>query len=163
MNKLKVYLDTNMVHDFFVNQAKYLKEKGELRIPRKFEFIVERREGLDFITSFLTKAEIVRELVSAHGMSYEEINAVWNDFILTSRCSYIERFEFDDSLVEIVSKIKMRLRTMFNLLHIFIAIDRDACFVSGDKDILLKLRENEIYTNAMTYVELREFSARGDG
>lgn len=130
MKRIEVYLDTNMIHDFFVNQTRYLKEKGELRIPRKFEFMEANKKKIDFVTSFLTKAEIDRELVSAHSMLYNDVSLVWNKFVESLGCEYIPRAEFDESMVEIVAKIRMKLRTMVNFLHLSIATRKDVYFVS---------------------------------
>lgn len=162
MRKIRVYLDTNMIHDFFVNQAIYVKRKEEPRIPKKFEFIISSKEEIEFITSFLTKAEIVRELISAHSMNYEDISVIWDKFLNSSECKYIPNFGFDEKIVDIASKSKMRLRTMINFLHLFIAMNESAYFVSGDKDIIVKIRENGIYNKAMTYTELRKFIEKGD-
>lgn len=162
MSKIEVYLDTNMIHDFFVNQAVYTKRREEPRIPKKFEFITANKEKVGFITSFLTKAEIVRELVSAHSMDYSDVSLVWTKFLDASGCEYIPKAEFDEDIVEMVAKIKMKLRTMINFLHLFIAIRKGAYFVSGDKDIIGKIRWNDVYTRAMTYIELRNFIEQGD-
>lgn len=163
MTRIQVYLDTNMIHDFFVNQAVYMKRGEEPKIPKKFEFIVSNKEKVGFITSFLTKAEIVRELVSAHSMIYGDVFLVWNKFLESSGCEYVSNEEFDENLVDMVAKIKMKLRTMVNFLHLFIAVKKGAYFVSGDKDIIQKIRANEIYGKVMTYVELRNFIEKGVG
>lgn len=68
MDKIKVYLDTNTVHDFFVNQAIALKRKEGLKIPEKLKFFLESRENVEFITSVATEAEISRELVAGYGL-----------------------------------------------------------------------------------------------
>lgn len=47
---------------------------------------------------------------------------------------YVKDFRFDDGLVDIAYKSKLKLRTMFNFQHLFIAIKEDSYFVSGDKD-----------------------------
>lgn len=35
MEKMKIYSDTNMVHDFFVNHAKALKGRESFKMPEK--------------------------------------------------------------------------------------------------------------------------------
>ncbi|MDI6721066.1 MAG: hypothetical protein QMD85_01655 [Candidatus Aenigmarchaeota archaeon] len=69
---------------------------------------------------------------------------------------YINKFEFDETLVELAGKMKMKLRTMFNFQHLFIAIREDAYFVSGDKDIMNKIKELNINSKTLTYIELRK-------
>lgn len=162
MKKIKIYLDTNLVHDFFVSQAIYMKRKEEPKIPKKFEFMVANKENIDFVTSFLTKAEIVRELVSAHSMDYKDINLVWDKFLETLECKYISKAVFDEGLVDIVGKTRMKLRTMINFLHLFLATKEEIYFISGDKDIIQKIRENKIYEKVMDYTELRKFMGKGD-
>ena len=162
MKRVYVYLDTNMIHDFFVNQAIYTKRGEEPKIPKKFEFMTANKEKLGFVTSFLTKAEIVRELVSAHSMTYPDVSSVWDKFLDSLECNYISKAEFDDNLVDIVAKTQMKLRTMINFLHLFIAIKRNIYFVSGDRDIIKKIRDSGIYTKIMTYNELRDFVEKGD-
>lgn len=56
MGKIKLYLDTNMVLDLFINQAKYFKDKRELKIPEKSKFILDNIENLEIIVSFLVEA-----------------------------------------------------------------------------------------------------------
>jgi len=157
MKRIKVYLDTNMIHDFFVNQAIYIKKREEIKIPKKFQFIIASTEKVGFVTSFLTKAEIVRELVSAHSLEYEEISIVWKEFLEATECRYVSNFEFNENIIDIVAKIKMRLRTLLNFFHLYIAIRENAYFVSGDKDIVRKVNESKIYGKAITYEQLRKF------
>ncbi|MDI6826793.1 MAG: hypothetical protein QMD36_06490 [Candidatus Aenigmarchaeota archaeon] len=66
MEKLRVYLDTNTLMDFFMNQAKALKKKKRVKTLSKLRFFIENSDKLEFITSVITKAEIIRELVSAY-------------------------------------------------------------------------------------------------
>ena len=82
---------------------------------------------------------------------------MWDDFIsaLETRV-HIEDFKFDSRLVDIVCNMRMRLRTMPNFMHVFIAVKENAYFVSGDKDIINKIRENEFYDKVMNYMELRK-------
>jgi len=154
--KLKIYLDTNTVIDFFINEARSLKKGEEPKIPKKFGFMAEKSSEIDFITSFITKAEIVRELSSAFQLSNEEIEKLWDSFLKSIDCEYIDNFLFDEKIVKLATGIRMRLRTMFNFMHVFIAMDKDAHFLSGDKDIINKIREHKIYDKTLTYIELRK-------
>ena len=76
MDKIKIYLDTNMIHDLFTNQAKAFKNGSIPQKPQKFAFMLNNLDKFEFITSFLTKAEIVREMVSAHAIKIELINRI---------------------------------------------------------------------------------------
>ena len=86
MHKMKIYLDTNTIIDFFINETKVIKNKEDARIPSKFQFMTESKEKIEFITSFLTKAEVSRELVSAFHLNEEDIIKVD-----TRTFEYVER------------------------------------------------------------------------
>ena len=156
MEKMKIYLDTNTILDFFVNEAHVLKKKKDARIPNKFQFMIQSREKIVFVTSFLTKAEITRELLSAFQLSEEDIERLWSSFIASLDCTYVERFEFDEQIVNLTMKLKMKLRTMVNFFHLYIAIEENAFLLSGDKDLIRMVRENNLYDKILSYVELRK-------
>ncbi|MBI2580132.1 MAG: hypothetical protein HYW27_04490 [Candidatus Aenigmarchaeota archaeon] len=158
MDRLKIYLDTNTVLDFFINEARVIKNNEDTKVPSKFQFMLESKEKIEFVSSFLTKAEICRELVSAFQLSEEDIERLWNTFISSLECRYIERFQFDEEIVKLTIKLKMRLRTMVNFFHLFIAIKDNAYLLSGDKDLIRIVRENLLYDKIISYIELRNMS-----
>ena len=151
-----------MVHDLFVNQAKAFRTGSTHDKPKKFTFMLDHRDKFEFITSFLTKAEIMRELVSGHSMEKHTVNEVWDDFVGLLKPKYISEFKFDEQIVEIVGDLKMKLRTMVNFFHLFIAIREQSYFVSGDKQILDKIIEAKIYDKLLTYIELQKLAANQD-
>ncbi len=159
MEKIRLYLDTNMIHDMFVSQAEAFKGGIDIAKPKKFAFMLEHQDKFQFITSFLTKAEIMRELVSAHGIQQSIVDQFWSDFISILKPRYIQRFEFDEQIVDIVAKAKMKLRTMVNFFHLFIAIREQAYFVSGDNQLLDKVRETKIYDRMLTYIGLQKLAS----
>jgi len=71
-------------------------------------------------------------------------------------CKYVEEFNFDERVVKIVGKVKMKLRTMVNFFHLYIAIKENAYLISGDKDLIKIVRENKIYDKILSYIELRK-------
>src|SRR3989344_3705502 len=156
MKKIKVYLDTNTIVDFFINQAKSLREKESFRMPKKLEFFIDNLDKLEFVTSFLTKTEVMRELVAGHGIKKNEVENMWNDFLKLLSCDYVKSFSFDENLVNIAGDLKLKLRTLMNFQHLFIAMSIDSHIVTGDKDLIKKVRQNKIYDNVLSYVELRE-------
>lgn len=156
MDKIKIYLDTNTVLDFFVNEAKVLKRKEGIKIPNKFTFMMESKEKIEFVTSFLTKAEISRELASGFQLSEEEIERLWNTFIDSLDCKYVDRMEFDEEIVKLTMRLRMKLRTMVNFFHLFIAVREDSYLLSGDKDLIKIVRKNRIYDKILSYIELRQ-------
>ncbi|MBI2675237.1 MAG: hypothetical protein HYX24_02170 [Candidatus Aenigmarchaeota archaeon] len=159
MEKIRVYLDTNMIHDLFTRQASALKREAGYEKPKKFAFMLENADKFEFVTSFLSKAEIMREMVSAHGMKPELVNHAWSEFMETLNPKYITEFIFDEQIVDIVSIVKMKLRTMINFFHLFIAIKEQAYFVSGDKQIMEKIKETGIYDKLLTYVDMQKLAA----
>ena len=161
MGKLRIYLDTNMILDIFVNQIKTLDGK-EVRIPKKYQFMLEHMDKFQFVTSILTKAEIVRELTSAFHISKPNIENLWNGFIQSLNCHYVKEFTVGEEFLNIVYEMKLKLRTMMNFQHVFIAIKENAYFVSGDKNIIEKIKENRIYDKTLTYIELRKLASSLD-
>jgi hypothetical protein len=157
MKRIKIYLDTNMVIDIFIAQARAVKKGSEYKKPKKYEFMLEHCNKIEFMTSFITKAEVMRELLTGFCIETKRAERMWDDFISTlDKKVHIENFRFDSKIVDIVCKLKLRLRTMFNFMHLFIAIEENAYFVSGDKDLICKIRESGIYDKAIDYIELRK-------
>jgi len=156
MEKMKIYLDTNTVIDFFINQAVALRKGGEANVPKKLEFFLEIRDRVEFLTSFLTKTEVMRELVAGQGIDKEKVEEFWNDFINLLKCYYVKEFSFDEEIVNIAGSLKLKLRTLVNFFHLFVARSRNAYFVTGDKDMVEKARKAKIYDKIVTYIELRQ-------
>lgn len=57
----------------------------------------------------------------------------------------------------------MRLRTLVNFIHLFIAMKESAYLVSGDKDLIRICREYKIYDKVLSYVEFRKLVASLSG
>ena len=157
MNKIKLYLDTNIILDFFINRAIHLKGKGDIKLPEKTKFILDNIDKMDFVTSFLTKAEVMRELVTGNDLEAHEVEDMWSDLMKSMKNPhYIKEFKFDEKLVEIAGKLRLRLRTMFNFQHLYMAIETGSYILSGDKNFIEKIRENLLYDKSLTYIELRQ-------
>ena len=88
---------------------------------------------------------------------------VRSDFIDILKPKYIQRFEFDETIVDIVSKVRMKTRTMLNFFHLSIAMKEGAYFVSGDKQVLEKIRETNIYDKLLTYIDLQKSASSFPG
>ncbi|MDI6826794.1 MAG: hypothetical protein QMD36_06495 [Candidatus Aenigmarchaeota archaeon] len=80
---------------------------------------------------------------------------MWDKFIDSLECEFIDMVKIDDKFTEIPLKIKMRLRTLMNFQHLFVTMNENAYLVSGDKDLIRIVRENGIYDKILSYVELR--------
>jgi len=156
--KIKVYLDTNMIHDYFANQARAVKTKQDAVLPSKYKFMVEGKERIGFVTSVITKAEVARELKSGHGLDKKTIEAIWNDLITALSCEYVTKHEFDEKLAEIALSSPLKLRTHFNFMHLFIAMQLECYIVSGDGDFLDAVKTSLLYDKAISYIELRKIT-----
>jgi len=156
MSKMKIYLDTNTIVDFFINSTRALKKKEKLVTPAKYQFFVEKAAEIEFVTSFLTKTEIVRELISAFNLTKEEIEQLWDTFLKSLNCKYIAKFLLDERLVDVAMNYRMKLRTVVNFQHLFIAKEEGAYLLTGDKDLVEIVRKNNLYDKIITYIELRK-------
>jgi predicted nucleic acid-binding protein len=156
MDKIKIYLDTNMILDFFINYIRHIKRKDDLIIPKKMKFMIDNLTRFHFFTSFLTKAEVVRELISSYNATKEEVEIIWTEFLSLLNCEYIENYNFDETIVEIAAIARMKLRTMINFQHLSIAKNLDAYLLSGDMDLVRICRKEKIYDKIISYIEFRQ-------
>jgi len=156
MKKIKIYLDTNTIIDFFINQSKAMRKKEDFKMPKKLEFFIDNLDKLEFVTSILTQAEIIRELAAGYGLTNEQINYLWKEFLELLECDYIETVTIDKRFAEAPLRIRMKLRTLVNFQHLFVAMDNTVYLLSGDKDLIKVVREHKIYDKIISYIELRE-------
>ena len=156
MKKINLYADTNMILDIFINHAKALKNRENVLVPKKYEFMLANRAKVNFISSFIVKAEVARELASGFALPLKDIETLWNDFVKSVDCKFVDSFTFDSKISDFAARSQMKLRTLFNFMHIFIAMDQNCYFVSGDKDLIKKIRLLLDYEKAIDYIELRK-------
>ena len=159
MDKIKVYLDTNQIQDLFVNQALALKRREEAETPEKLKFFLENRERIEFITSVATEAEIARELIAGYGLTDDQFETLWSGFMEKLKCRYIEEFNVDKRFSQLPKRIRIKLRTLVNFIHVFIAMKEDAYLVTGDKDLIRICSDHKIYDKVISYIELRKLIA----
>jgi hypothetical protein len=84
------------------------------------------------------------------------VDFLWKNFLERLNCASIEEFTLNKELAEYPKRIKMKLRTMVNFIHLFVAVKENACFLSGDNNLIKVVRENKIYENILSYQELRK-------
>jgi predicted nucleic acid-binding protein len=156
VKKIRIYLDTNTIVDYFINQVKAIKEGKELRMTEKMKFFTTNLDKFNFVASFLTKTEVGRELASGFDLQKIEIEKLWNSFVEALKCKVIEKFEFDMKLADLAIETRMKLRTIVNFQHLYIAMSEDAYFVTGDKDLIKIVKEKKIYDKFLSYIDLRE-------
>ncbi len=101
----------------------------------------------------------MREMVAGYGMDKNKVDEIWNELMELLNCEFISEFKFDQKLVDIVGDLKLRLRTMINFQHLEIAISKDAYLVTGDGNLIEKVREHKIYDKILSYIELRKLIA----
>jgi len=159
MDKIKVYLDTNTVHDSFVNQAISLKRNIPPNIPEKLKFFLENTDKIQFVASIATEAEISRELIAGYGLTEEQFDKLWKNFLEELECHFVKKFDLDERFSLYPKRIKMKLRTLVNFIHLFIAVKENAYLVSGDKDLIEICRKQKIYDKVLSYVEFRKLVA----
>lgn len=151
---VKIYLDTNIILDYFLNRAKATLGMWRFHDTKKLEFLGGILGKVSFTTSFLTRAEVAREL-AVRGVSTEEIEVMWEELGDFLKWEYIDGFYFNDDLVDFIGEFRMKLRTLMNFQHLFIAYSMELYFVTGDKDLVKISRERKIYDRVMSYIELR--------
>lgn len=155
---VKVYLDTNIVLDFFQNKARAMDGVWKFRYPKKMEFLIGETGNLEFVTSFLTKAEVARELASGFGLSFDDVKVFWEELSVLLGWEYIDRFCFGEDMVRMVCDFNIRLRTLMNFQHLYMARERGMFFVTGDLRLIETVRRRRIYDKIMSYVELRRLA-----
>ncbi len=155
---MKIYLDTNIIFDFFLNLANSAKTNEELAIPQKLRFLLEEqnKKKIEIFTSVLVQAEVARRLKSEFGFEADEIDEFWNKFITIANIDNIEDIEFNwFDLYKITREIPLKKRVT-NLQHLLIAKQYNLWFLTGDGEILRKLKG--FYDKIIGYPDLRKMS-----
>jgi predicted nucleic acid-binding protein len=98
-------------------------------------------------------------MAAGYGLSDEDIIELWNEFLKILNCKFIPKVEIDEGFAELPLKIRMRLRTLMNFQHLFIAMKEDAYLVTGDADLIKIVRKNKLYGKILSYIELRKLIA----
>jgi predicted nucleic acid-binding protein len=62
MEKLKIYLDTNIIYGFFKNLVKRIFTGKEFKIPRKIQVVQRNLMRIEPLTSFFTLIEVIEGL-----------------------------------------------------------------------------------------------------
>ena len=59
-------------------------------------------------------------------------------------------------MLDIVYSIPLRLRTVINFQHLFIAMEEDSYLLTGDLNLVDVIRKHKLYDKIITYPELRK-------
>jgi len=103
----------------------------------------------------------LRRIVSKNG-DIMECAGLWADIgdkEAEEMKNFIKEFRIDEKFSLYPKKIRMKLRTLVNFIHLFIAIKEDAYLVSGDKDLIEMCGKYKIYDKVLSYVEFRKLIA----
>jgi hypothetical protein len=90
MEKIKLYLDTNIIYTYFMQKAKELKNKRKIPLPKVFKFLRKNRHKLEFYVSKLTEIEISRKLKTELGLNENESQYLWKDFCKSLECKLVK-------------------------------------------------------------------------
>jgi len=158
MEKIKLYLDTNIIYTYFMQKAKELKSKRKVPLPKVFKFLRRNKDVLEFYVSKLTEIEILRKLVTELSLNESESTYLWDDFCNSLDCNLVKSEEINLSLLwnfirSIVIKIPIKKRVT-NLEHLGIASQFNLTFLTGDKEVLVKCKR--FYPKIMNYIDLRK-------
>ena len=158
MEKIKLYLDTNIIYTYFMQKAKELKNKKRVPLPKVFKFLRKNKDVLEFYVSRLTEIEILRKLVTELNLNENESVYLWDDFCKSLDCNLVEAEKINLSLLwdfirSIVIKVPIKKRVT-NLEHLGIASQFNITFLTGDKEVLMKCKC--FYHRIMSYIDLRK-------
>jgi len=150
---VRLYLDTNIILDWFRNVMVNVKKPEKFKVPRKLEFLSSQE--LELIVSTITKIEVFRYLKSDWNANREQIEEIWKRFIESFKIKYliIEKMDFEE-LSSICLLIPTRKKTLVNLMHLQISKKEDLWFLTGEKRLLDKYKT--YYNKSLSYIELRK-------
>ncbi len=153
--KMKIYLDTNIVYGYFL--AKNLSLRGEaFKLPAVIQFLKDQQERFEYYVSILMKTEIMRILVSELGLEKGVSRKMWQDFLDEINASEIKIEEPLDEIYKeilaIVEETRIKKRVT-NLEHLIVAKNSNFVFLTGDNEILEKCKT--YHPRVMSYTEMR--------
>ena len=154
MDKLRIYLDTNIIFGLFKKFVERLLEDKEFKIPRKIQFIHENLEKVEPLTSFFTLIEVIQNLKNwaekrGRKLTSEEI------------VSLIEFFR-ENFKVEVLRSVWITEGTIQYVLHgidwkdaIQLEIARVNDYILVTDDVKLRKIGKKFYDKIMSFRELR--------
>ncbi len=157
MEKLRIYLDTNIIHSWFRKFMESKKKNIEFVEPKILQFIF----GLEneYIVSNITKTEIFRSMFADWVTGENECNEAWARFLANYKITIASVREIDfDELTRICLIVKTKKKTLVNLMHMQIAKKGDVWFLTGEDRLIEKYKQ--YYNKTLSYENLRKlFSA----
>lgn len=158
MEKIRIYLDTNIIYGYFFAKVKQLKNRTEIFVePKVIGFLRKNLISLNIFVSVLVKAELYRTLRTEFQLNATEISALWSEFRILLDVNEINTVQIKEEAAEFV-KTEIFTKGIVNVFHFFVAKNENLYFVSGDKEIVAKGRK--FYTKVLSYLELKELLAK---
>lgn len=153
MEKMKVYLDTNIIHSWFRKYMDSKKKNEKFAEPEILKFIFSLDK--EYIVSNITKTEIFRSLSADWGADENKCNQAWNEFIEAYIVTQLVVKEIDfEELTKICLIVKTKKKTLVNLMHMQIAKGENTWFLTGEDKLIEKYKQ--YYDKTLSYEDLRK-------
>lgn len=98
--KLRIYLDTNIIYDWFQKKTEELLHGKEFTEIRRVTFIEENLEFLEVYTSFFTLIEIASRLKEDFKLTPDQINRQLRFFVTNYPIQIIKSIKLDDETLK---------------------------------------------------------------
>ena len=153
MEKLRIYLDTNMIHSWFRKYMDAKKKNIEFLEPEILKFIFGLKN--EYIVSNIVKTEIFRFLAAEYDANENECGETWEKFVRTYNIVYVIVKEINfEELIRICLIVKTKKKTLINLMHMQVAKQGNVLFLTGEERLIEKYKQ--YYHKTLSYEELRE-------
>ncbi len=133
---MRVYLDTNIILDWFKYNIKRIRRGENIISTSKLKFLMSK--NLELFVSSITKAEIFRYLKSEFNCSEEECVRFWSEFLFRYKLTEMESKEIQVDfgfITKICKQVYLGRKTIINLIHLQLAKKNNLVFLTGDKVI----------------------------
>ncbi len=155
MEKLRIYLDADIIYGFFYFKLKVLTGKNENFIePKIIHYLKQYHKHFDLFISNIVKAEIFRKFLTDFNIPLDEMNKMWKDFENTLEFIELKEVIISDFLLNLVKSEKFKRENFVNMIHLVAAKKLEFHFLTGDNVILEKCKK--LYKETISYIELRK-------
>ena len=153
LNTMKIYLDTNIIHNWFTKYMESKKNGTKYEDPMVVRFIFNLEN--EYVVSNITRTEIFRYISASWNAKEELCEEVWKDFLNAYKVTFLQVKEIDfDDMTRICLSVKTKKKTLVNLMHLQIAKKEGLWFLTGEKDLISKYKA--YYKRVLSYEDLRK-------
>jgi len=146
--KLKVYLDTNIIYDYFQRTAKEIVENKEFRNVKKLLFIQNNPDFLEAYTSFFTLIEVADRIMRDFDLKPERVRKIIESFIQDYKIEILRSVTLTEETLDwFLSNISMK-----DAIQLNIALNERLVFITEDDKLFRKARK--ITENVMKFNRL---------